>query len=138
MDPSSGLPSRSATSSGTSRAIERYMYAGNRRGTAQQLPRLRSGARRVDMLPYWNTSSGSTARPRDIIGSLTDADLERKCRTRKPCRDGHHDVEMAAQHGVRARGAITGAGIYLMLGMLDVATPPLFGLTSEEVRARTA
>jgi hypothetical protein len=28
--------------------------------------------------------------------------------------------------------------IYLMLGMLGIETPPLFGLTSEEVRARSA
>ena len=30
------------------------------------------------------------------------------------------------------------AQIYLMLGMLGVATPPLYGLTSEEVRERSA
>jgi hypothetical protein len=27
--------------------------------------------------------------------------------------------------------------IYLMLGMLDVPTPPLYGLTEQEVRARS-
>jgi uncharacterized damage-inducible protein DinB len=37
------------------------------------------------------------------------------------------------EHQVHHRGQI-----YLMLNMLEVATPPLFGLTSEEVRARSA
>jgi len=33
--------------------------------------------------------------------------------------------------------AFSGGGLGLMLGILGVATPPLFGLTSEEVRARS-
>ena len=37
------------------------------------------------------------------------------------------------EHEAHHRGQI-----YLMLGMLEVPTPPLFGLTSEEVRARSA
>jgi uncharacterized damage-inducible protein DinB len=37
------------------------------------------------------------------------------------------------EHEVHHRGQM-----YLMLGMLDVPTPPLYGLTSEEVRARSA
>jgi uncharacterized damage-inducible protein DinB len=36
------------------------------------------------------------------------------------------------EHEVHHRGQI-----YIMLGMLGVSTPPLFGLTSEEVRARS-
>jgi uncharacterized damage-inducible protein DinB len=36
------------------------------------------------------------------------------------------------EHEVHHRGQI-----YVMLGMLGVSTPPLFGLTSEEVRARS-
>ena len=36
------------------------------------------------------------------------------------------------EHEVHHRGQI-----YLYLGMLGVKTPPLFGLTSEEVRARS-
>jgi uncharacterized damage-inducible protein DinB len=36
------------------------------------------------------------------------------------------------EHEVHHRGQI-----YLMLGMLGVATTPLFGLTSEEVRSRS-
>jgi uncharacterized damage-inducible protein DinB len=37
------------------------------------------------------------------------------------------------EHEVHHRGQI-----YLMLRMIRVATPPLYGLTSEEVRARSA
>lgn len=37
------------------------------------------------------------------------------------------------EHEVHHRGQL-----YQMLGMLSVATPPLFGLTSEQVRARSA
>ena len=33
------------------------------------------------------------------------------------------------EHEIHHRGQI-----YMMLGMIDVATPPLYGLTSEEVR----
>ena len=36
------------------------------------------------------------------------------------------------EHEVHHRGQI-----YFMLGMLGVATPPLYGLTSEEVRANS-
>ena len=36
------------------------------------------------------------------------------------------------EHEAHHRGQL-----YLMLGMLDVPTPPLFGLTSEEVLARS-
>jgi uncharacterized damage-inducible protein DinB len=35
------------------------------------------------------------------------------------------------EHEAHHRGQI-----YLYLGLLDVPTPPLYGLTSEEVRAR--
>jgi uncharacterized damage-inducible protein DinB len=35
-----------------------------------------------------------------------------------------------AEHEIHHRGQI-----YLMLGMLGIATPPLYGLTSEKVRA---
>jgi uncharacterized damage-inducible protein DinB len=36
------------------------------------------------------------------------------------------------EHEAHHRGQI-----YLMLGMLDVSTPPIFGLTAEELQARS-
>ena len=71
---------------------------------------------------------------KEIIGGLSDADLEGKCQT--PA-----DVAITTwkwlramvEHEVHHRGQI-----YLMLNMLEVPTPPLYGLTSEELRARSA
>ena len=40
-------------------------------------------------------------------------------------------LRMMPEHEINHRGQI-----YMMLGILDVKTPPLYGLTSEEVRAR--
>ena len=68
-----------------------------------------------------------------IFGGLTNADLERRCTT-----PGGIDIPVwkwlrsMIEHEVHHRGQI-----YLMLRQLGVATPPLYGLTSEEVRARS-
>jgi uncharacterized damage-inducible protein DinB len=46
----------------------------------------------------------------------------------------HHYVEVAAlEHEIHHRGQV-----YIYLSLLGVATPPLYGLTSEEVRSRAA
>jgi uncharacterized damage-inducible protein DinB len=70
---------------------------------------------------------------RGIIGGLSDADLARKCQTPAgtPITTWKW-LRAMCEHEVHHRGQI-----YLMLGMLEVPTPPLFGLTSEEVRARS-
>jgi uncharacterized damage-inducible protein DinB len=68
-----------------------------------------------------------------IFGALTDADLRRKCRNVA-------GVDIAiwkwlramTEHEIHHRGEL-----YIYLGMLGVKTPPLYGLTSEEVRARS-
>jgi uncharacterized damage-inducible protein DinB len=68
-----------------------------------------------------------------IFAKLTDEDLRRKCPT-----PGGADLQTAkwlramVEHEVHHRGQI-----YLYLGMLGVPTPPLYGLTSEEVRSRS-
>ena len=71
---------------------------------------------------------------RAIIGALSDADLQRKCLTPAgvPITTWKW-LRAMVEHEVHHRGQI-----YLMLGLLDVPTPPLYGLTSEEVRARSA
>jgi uncharacterized damage-inducible protein DinB len=69
----------------------------------------------------------------EIFSKLTDADLQSKCRNAG-------GMEMATwkwlramvEHEIHHRGQI-----YLYLGILGVPTPPLYGLTSEEVRARS-
>ena len=68
-----------------------------------------------------------------IFAKLTDEDLRRKCKT-----PGGSEIQIAkwlraiVEHEVHHRGQI-----YLYLGMLGVPTPPLYGLTSEEVRSRS-
>jgi uncharacterized damage-inducible protein DinB len=67
-----------------------------------------------------------------IFARLTDEDLQRKCKT-----PGGAEIQTAkwlrsmVEHEIHHRGQI-----YLYLGLLGVPTPPLYGLTSEEVRAR--
>lgn len=67
-----------------------------------------------------------------IFGKLTDADLQAKCRNVTGT-----DITVwkllrsMTEHEIHHRGQI-----YLYLGILGVPTPPLYGLTSEEVRAR--
>jgi uncharacterized damage-inducible protein DinB len=71
---------------------------------------------------------------REIITGLSDVALAAKCRT--PA-----GVEITTWKWLRAMGEheVHHRGqIYLMLNLLEVPTPPLFGLTSEEVRARSA
>lgn len=71
---------------------------------------------------------------REIIGALSDADLERKCQTPAGVAITTWKwLRAMVEHEAHHRGQI-----YLMLGMLEVPTPPLYGLTSEEVQARSA
>lgn len=69
----------------------------------------------------------------EIFGALTDADLLRKCITP----DGASItlwkwLRLMAEHEIHHRGQI-----YLYLAMLEVPTPPLYGLTEEQVRERS-
>lgn len=68
----------------------------------------------------------------EIFGKLGDEELQRKCNTP----DGAvitkwKWLRLMVEHEIHHRGQI-----YLYLGILGVPTPPLYGLTSEEVRAR--
>ena len=112
--------------------IQRYMYAETVAGRPNSYP----GCGRDladgydDVVAYFDRLD---AESRAIIGALADADLERKCRT--PAGTAITTwkwLRSMCEHEAHHRGQI-----YLMLGMLDVVTPPLYGLTSEEVQART-
>lgn len=68
-----------------------------------------------------------------ILSNLTEADLQRNCITP----EGASVVvwkwlRAMVEHEIHHRGQI-----YLYLGMLGIPTPPLYGLTSEQVRARS-
>jgi uncharacterized damage-inducible protein DinB len=69
----------------------------------------------------------------EIFARLTDEDLQRKCKTpdNSPITTWKW-LRLMPEHEIHHRGQI-----YLYLGMLGVKTPPLYGLTSEEVRARS-
>jgi uncharacterized damage-inducible protein DinB len=113
-------------------AIERYMfcetitgrksaYAGCGKGLADGLE---------NTLHFFNSLHKESL---EIIGSLSDADLQRKCIT-------PGNAEMATWKWLRAmieHEIHHRAQLYIYLNMLDVKTPPLFGLTAEEVQERS-
>jgi len=112
--------------------IERYMYAETVAGRPSRYPgcgrELAEGHEAVlALLDRLGEES------RAIFLQLSDADLQRKCTTPAgvPIMTWKW-LRAMVEHEAHHRGQI-----YLMLGMLEVATPPLFGLTAEEVQARS-
>jgi uncharacterized damage-inducible protein DinB len=114
-------------------AIERYMYAETLAGRPSTYPGcgrdLADGAAAV--LEYFDRLD---AESRAIIGALSGADLRGQCITPAGVAITTWKwLRSMVEHEVHHRGQI-----YLMLKMLQVSTPPLFGLTSEEVQARSS
>ncbi len=69
-----------------------------------------------------------------IFAQLDDAELQRKCKTPDNAEITKWKwLRLMVEHETHHRGQI-----YLYLGILGVKTPPLYGLTSEEVRARSS
>ncbi|HEX8143375.1 MAG TPA: DinB family protein [Pyrinomonadaceae bacterium] len=113
-------------------AIERYMYAEN----VQLRPSLYPGHGREladgydPVLAFMNRMH---AEAMEIFRSLGDEDLQKRCVT-----PGGASITIwkwlraMIEHEVHHRGQI-----YLYLGMLDIRTPPLYGLTSEDVLERS-
>jgi uncharacterized damage-inducible protein DinB len=113
-------------------AIERFMFAENALGRPSRYPghgrELADGHGAV--LAFFDRMHQESL---EIFRSLTPEDLARRCETP----DG---AQLAAwkwlrsmvEHEIHHRGQI-----YLMLGLLGIATPPLYGLTSEEVLERS-
>ena len=112
--------------------IERYMYAETVAGRPSRYQGCgRDLANGFDaVLEYFERLDREA---RAIIGGLTDADLQRKCRTPAGTEITTWKwLRAMFEHEAHHRGQI-----YLMLTTLEVPTPPLFGLTSEEVHARS-
>ena len=113
-------------------AIERHMFAENARGRPSRYPghgrELADGYDAV--VEYLDRMHEESV---EIFRRLTPDDLRRRCTT-----PGGAEIPVwkwlraMVEHEVHHRGQI-----YLMLGILGVPTPPLYGLTSEEVRERS-
>jgi uncharacterized damage-inducible protein DinB len=112
--------------------IERDMYAENVRGRPTRYPghgrELAEGLPAV--LAYHDRKHTEAV---EIFSALTPGDLESKCLTPAgtPITTWKW-LRAMVEHESHHRGQL-----YLMLGLLGVATPPIFGLTEEEVLARS-
>jgi len=70
----------------------------------------------------------------EIFSKLTDQDLQRKCQTPGGAKITTWKwLRSMTEHEIHHRGQI-----YLYLSILGVPSPPLYGLTSEQVRARSS
>jgi len=70
----------------------------------------------------------------EIFAGLTDEELQRKCATPDGAQIAKWKwLRLMVEHEIHHRGQI-----YLYLAMLGVPTPPLYGLTSEQVRERSS
>jgi uncharacterized damage-inducible protein DinB len=69
----------------------------------------------------------------EVFSKLTDEELQRKCKTPDDAEITKWKwLRLMVEHEIHHRGQI-----YLYLAILGVPTPPLYGLTSEQVRARS-
>jgi uncharacterized damage-inducible protein DinB len=111
---------------------ERYMWAENALGRpacvgshGQQLPHDLSG------ILQW--MERLHAESMGIFGQLTDDQLRAKCTTPAGNQLALSKwLRSMTEHEIHHRGQL-----YVYLGILGVATPPIFGLTFEEVLARS-
>lgn len=113
-------------------ALGRWMFAENVRGRSSCYPghgrELAEGHRQV--LEYFDEMHRQTL---EIFHGLSDEDLQATCVTPAGAElPVWKWLRAMVEHEVHHRGQI-----YLMLGLLGVSTPPLYGLTSEEVCERS-
>jgi uncharacterized damage-inducible protein DinB len=112
-------------------AIERWMYAETVNGRPSRYtghgPEL--AAPDGGTVQYYDRLHGESVA---LFGMLTDAQMETKCQTPAgtPITVWKW-LRAHLEHEAHHRGQL-----YLMLGMLGVATPPLYGLTEEQVAAK--
>jgi uncharacterized damage-inducible protein DinB len=112
--------------------IERYMFAetiaGRKSAYAGCGKELADGYENV--VNYFNELHRQSL---DIFGHLSDADLQRKCVT-----PGNAEMRVwkwmraMVEHEIHHRGEL-----YIYLNLLGIKTPPMYGLTAEEVESRS-
>ncbi|HZD94755.1 MAG TPA: DinB family protein [Candidatus Sulfotelmatobacter sp.] len=112
--------------------IERYMYAENAQLKPSCYPghgkELADGPENV--LAFFNRMHQESV---DIFSRLSPEDLKKKCVTPAGVSITVWKwLRAMVEHEVHHR-----AQLYIYLGMLGVTTPPIYGLTSEEVRERS-
>jgi uncharacterized damage-inducible protein DinB len=112
--------------------IERYMYAENVQLKPSRYPGHGKDLsdRPENVLAFFNHMHKESM---EIFGRLSADDLQKKCIT-----PGGTPITVwkwlraMVEHEVHHRSQI-----YVYLGMLGISTPPLYGLTSEEVKERS-
>lgn len=112
--------------------IERHMYAEN----VQLKPSLYRGCGiefaegYENVIRFYDTMQEESF---DIFRALTNEDLNRKCTTPAGINITTWKwMRAMVEHEIHHR-----AQIYTYLGMLGISTPPLYGLTSEEVASKS-
>jgi uncharacterized damage-inducible protein DinB len=110
---------------------ERYMFAENIQGKPSRYTAhgkdLADGLENI--LTFMERLHGESM---EIFGKLTDGDLENKCASVAGTQVARWKLlRSMVEHEVHHRGQI-----YIYLGLLGAATPPLYGMTSEQVRER--
>ncbi len=113
-------------------ATEQWMFAENVAGRPSRYPghgmELATGYDAV--IDYLDRMHAESI---EIFASLSDDALRQRCTTPSGIALATWKwLRAMVEHEVHHRGQI-----YLMLGMIDVPTPPLYGMTSEEVRSRS-
>jgi uncharacterized damage-inducible protein DinB len=112
--------------------IERFMYAETVQGKPSRYPghgkELADGYDAV--LAFFNRAHAESV---EIFRRFSDRELQLKCTTPNgtPITVWKW-LRAMTEHEIHHRGQL-----YLYLAMLGVETPPIYGLTSEEVRARS-
>jgi uncharacterized damage-inducible protein DinB len=113
-------------------AIERWMFAENVSGRPSRYPGHGVGlADGYDaVLAYFDRMHEEAM---DVFRALTPEALQARCTTPGGASmPAWKWLRAMVEHEIHHRGQI-----YLMLGMISVPTPPLYGLTSEEVKERS-
>jgi uncharacterized damage-inducible protein DinB len=114
-------------------ALERYMFAENFAGRPSRYPGhgVELAAGYDEILAYYELRKDETVA---ILRHLPPGRLQQICETPGGARlKVWKWMRAMVEHEIHHRGQI-----YLYLGLLGVVTPPLYGLTSEEVRERSA